>query len=76
MSRRFIRTRWNNINCHPCCHECNVTKGGNLKVYEAKPRTEYGDKAIDDLKMLARAGDKFTNEDIQKVIDLYKGLVF
>ncbi len=75
MSRRFIKTRWNNINCHPQCNECNVEKGGNLKVYEQKLRQQYGDDNIDALKHFARSGGKVTNVEIQLVIDKYR-LVF
>lgn len=71
MSRRFIRTRWDNTNCHPQCNECNVEKGGNLIVYEQRLRREYGDEAIDNLKQLARSGNKFTLAEIQEVIDQY-----
>lgn len=71
MARRYLNTRWSDINCHPQCNECNVVKGGNLKIYEQKLRAEYGDKAIDELKRWARSGNKVSSADIQEVIDKY-----
>jgi hypothetical protein len=76
MSRRFLNTRWSEVNCHVQCNECNVEKKGNLKVYELRLRQQYGDEMIDNLKREARAGGKVTLNYIQTVIDDYKGLVF
>jgi hypothetical protein len=71
MSRRYVNTRWSEMNCHPQCTECNVVKGGNLVVYEQRLRAEYGDEAIDTLKQLARSGNKVSLAEIQGVIDKY-----
>jgi len=76
MSRRFLKTRWDEINCHPQCNECNVDKHGNLIVYEVLLRRDYGDLEIDKLKQFARSGKKVSQADIREVIDLYKGVVF
>lgn len=76
LRRGFINTRWDDMNCHPQCNECNVVKHGNLKVYEQKLRADYGDEAIDGLKQLAHSGNKVSQADIQEVIDSYKGVVF
>lgn len=75
INRRFLKTRWNNLNCHPQCTECNVIKQGNLEVYQLLLRKEYGELAVDTLFEMARRGDKVTNLDIQEVIDKYR-LVF
>lgn len=72
MSRRYLNTRWDNMNCHPQCHECNSVKQGNLIVYQRKLRSEYGEEAVDDLMKRARSGNKVTNQDIQAIIDKYK----
>jgi len=76
INRRFLNTRWNDINCHPQCNECNVVKGGNLKVYEIKLRAQYGDEAIDNLKQLAHSGNKVSQADIEEVIKRHNGVVF
>ncbi len=76
MPRRYLNTRWDNMNCHPQCNDCNVTKSGNLKVYEKRLRVEYGDSAIDALKKRAKSGNKVTATDIQKVIDNYRVAFF
>lgn len=71
ISRRYVNTRWNDINCNPQCNECNVLKGGNLKVYEQKLRAQYGDDTINGLKRLALSGGLFKQSDIQAIIDEY-----
>lgn len=76
ISRRFVNTRWNKLNCHPQCNECNVDKHGNLKVYERRLRSDYGDIVIDQLKQIANSSNKFTIMDIQDIIDEYRGVVF
>lgn len=76
MARRYINTRWSEMNCHPQCNDCNVTKHGNLIIYERNLRREYGNEAIDNLKTIARNGNKVTTADIQEVIEKYKGVAF
>lgn len=76
MSRRYMNTRWHELNCWPQCNDCNVVKGGNLEVYERLLRAKYGDKAIDELRQLAQSSDKFSLSDIESVVERYNGLVF
>jgi 3-dehydroquinate dehydratase len=64
------------MNCHPQCNDCNVVKGGNLKVYEQRLRQEYGDDNIDALKAFAQTYLKVTELEIQLVIDKYNRVVF
>lgn len=72
MSRRFMNTRWHPVNCWPQCNDCNVVKSGNLVIYEAKLRAQFGDEAIDELIALARSTDKVREEDIASVIKKYR----
>lgn len=72
MSRRFFNTRWHPVNCWPQCNDCNVVKHGNLVIYEAKLRAQFGDEAIDELKELAYSMDKVTEADIVSVINKHK----
>ena len=76
MSRRYIKTRWSELNCHPQCNECNVEKHGNLEAYEMWLRADYGDETIDMLKMAAIKGGKVSLMEIENVITEYKSLVF
>lgn len=71
MPRRYVNTRWDEINCNPQCNDCNVVKGGNLEVYEKKLRTKHGDAIIDELIQRARSGNKFTTEQIREIVDKY-----
>lgn len=72
MARRYFPTRWHPVNCWPQCNDCNSVKGGNLVIYEQRLRKQFGDEAIDELKQLARSGNKVTTAEIQEVVDQYK----
>ncbi len=50
ISRGVKILRFNDINCHPGCHTCNVTKRGNLELYELRLKEEYGDSVIEYLE--------------------------
>jgi hypothetical protein len=76
MPRRYFNTRWHTLNCWPQCNDCNVTKGGNLEVYERRLRAKYGNTAIDSLMLLAQSSDKVSAFEIESVIERYKGVVF
>jgi hypothetical protein len=71
MARRYYATRWHPVNCWPQCNDCNSVKHGNLVIYEKKLRAKFGNEAIDELKQLARSGNKVTSAEIQGVIDKY-----
>ena len=72
IGRRYIKVRWNPVNVWPQCNDCNVTKGGNLKVYEKKLSEMFSPELIDDLWELARQGDDFTDSDIKDIIKEYR----
>lgn len=72
MGRRYINTRWDEVNCNPQCNDCNVVKSGNLVIYEKKLRAQHGDEAINELKQRARSGNKVLRAEIQEVIDNYR----
>ena len=76
MARRYMNTRWHELNCWPQCNDCNVVKGGNLEVYERLLRAKYGDIAIDELRQLAQSSDKFSLGDIESVVERHKTIVF
>lgn len=71
MSRRFLNTRWHPVNVWPQCNECNVVKKGNLVIYEAKLRAQFGDDAIDELISLSHANEKISDSNIQDIIKKY-----
>lgn len=71
-SRRFIATRWHQLNCWPQCNRCNVELGGNLDLYEKKLRSSFGDEAIDALYDLSRSHIKMTDADVRDIIKQYK----
>jgi hypothetical protein len=71
MSRRFLNTRWHPVNVWPQCKECNQVKSGNLVIYEAKLRGQFGDEAIDELIELAYSVEKVYEHDIKEIIAKY-----
>lgn len=72
MARRFMNTRWHPLNVWSQCNDCNVGKHGNLKIYEQRLRTNYGDEAIEGLKDLAYSVDKTSLTDIKDIIKKYR----
>ena len=72
MSRRYMNTRWHEMNCWPQCNECNVVKNGNIPIYEKKLIAQHGRYDIEKLKELALSINKFTVMDIQDIIRKYQ----
>lgn len=71
-SRRFQATRWHPFNCWPQCNDCNVTRNGNLKIYEKKLRSQYGDDAVDAIYELSTSGTGVTEEELKELIKKYR----
>lgn len=70
--RRYYQTRWHVLNVWPQCHDCNVTLGGNLEVYEKKLVQLYSQEAIDQLWQLALSTDGVEDWEIRDIIKKYK----
>lgn len=72
ISRRYAKVRWHPVNVWPQCNECNVVKGGNLTVYEAKLVSKFSQDAVDGLWIVARDGDPVTEADLRNIVKTYK----
>lgn len=70
--RRYLSTRWHIFNCWPQCNRCNVELGGNLKVYEDKLVSLYGQDAVDGIYLLSHIYSKFTESDLREIINKHK----
>jgi hypothetical protein len=53
-SRRYINTRWDEMNVKPQCIMCNRTLRGNVNVFRNKLIEEYGLDAVVDLEARAK----------------------
>lgn len=70
--RRYLSTRWHPFNIWPQCSTCNVDKHGNLKKYETKLVSMYGQDAVDGIYELSTDSEKITDEFIKETIKNYK----
>ena len=68
MSRKHYATRWDEENVEVQCQACNVFRYGEQYLF-AK---HLGEKKADELLAKSRQTVKFTDHDIQDMIDLYK----
>lgn len=72
ISRRYTNVRWHPLNVWPGCNHCNVTLGGNLKIYERRLVEMYSQDAVDALWELARTNDGVTDGYIYEIIQKYR----
>lgn len=70
--RRYLNTRWHPFNCWSQCSRCNIDLHGNLKKYESKLRSLYGDLAVEAIYDLSHSKNVVSDEYIKNVIDKYK----
>jgi len=68
MSRKHYATRWDEDNVEVQCQACNVFRYGEQYLF-AK---HLGQKKADELLAKSRQTVKFTDNDIQDMIDTYK----
>jgi hypothetical protein len=54
---------------HPCCYACNVCKHGNKVEYFRFMQEKYGDKVIDELRILAKQPKKYTVDDYLEIYE-------
>tara|TARA_R110000796_G_scaffold81691_5_gene179770 strand:- start:2087 stop:2482 length:396 start_codon:yes stop_codon:yes gene_type:complete len=71
MSRKHYATRWDNENVQVQCAGCNVFRYGEQYIF-----SKYlGKELADDLHARSRLIAKFSNTDIQEMIEDYKNIV-
>jgi hypothetical protein len=67
MSRKHLSTRWNEDNCQVQCAGCNVFRYGEQYLY-----SQYlGDKLSQELYIKSKQIRKFTDVELQELIEHY-----
>lgn len=74
--RRFMMTRWDEVNVHPECRDDNRYNSEHLIPYESFMVLTYGAEAVEELRHKSRKIAKFSHSEIQDIIDKYKALCF
>jgi hypothetical protein len=75
LSRRFLATRWDDMNNNVQCIHCNITLGGNLEKYKEYIIKKHGVSGHIGLQQKIRLSNKITNYDIKLVIEKYKNML-
>lgn len=71
ISRRYLATRFDEINCNVQCSYCNEDLNGNLKKYKEYLQRKYGVTVTEKLLHKAQNSPKLATYEIQGIIDLY-----
>ena len=71
-SRRHYSTRWDERNCNVQCSGCNVFRAGEIYLYTKYLCSKYGDNFPEELYKLSQKSVKFTDQDLQDMIQYYK----
>jgi len=70
MSRKHLSTRWNEDNCQVQCAGCNVFRHGEQYIF-----SQYlGDKLANELYIKSKETCKFTDVELQELIEHYTQL--
>jgi hypothetical protein len=69
-SRKHYSTRWNEDNCQVQCVGCNMFKAGEQYKFGLKLGRDKANK----LYILAKETKKYTNFDLEEMIEHYKAL--
>ena len=72
VSRRYNNTLFNERNVHAQCRYCNRFLGGNLLEYRRQIVKLYGEGADIELEDLATEIKKFTPQELEELLEIYK----
>jgi len=75
MSRKSYSTRWEELNCQVQCYTCNVMRYGEQYKYGLELQKEYGKDLPEQLLIQSKQIKKFSNIDLEDMINKYKDLV-
>lgn len=75
ISRGKSATRWNEMNCHVQCPNCNEALSGNLVRYRQYMEYTYGEDAVNSLVGLSISGLKITTPELKELIHTYRRLL-
>lgn len=76
MSRKYMSTRFSEMNCHPQCMPCNVMNHGNIPVYRMWLVKRYGQDEVERLEFTAlNKVAKISEWEYRQMIEYYTKLV-
>lgn len=75
ISRGKFATRWDEMNCHVQCEDCNLKLKGNLVKYRKYMISKYGFYAVQELQLKATTGQKITTPELRELITYYKNCI-
>ena len=74
-SRKHYATRWDEINCQVQCAGCNVFKYGEQYVFSKNLNKKYGSHTSNRLYKKSQQIVKYTNYEIEDLINKYQSFV-
>ena len=72
MSRRKYSTRWHEVNCQVQCDACNRWNQGEQYAFAKWLDENMGEGTADEMVRLSNTTVKFTDWELQEMIDDYK----
>ena len=75
MSRKSYSTRWEDLNCQVQCYACNVMRYGEQYKYGLELQKEYSKDLPEQLLIQSKQIKKFSNIDLEEMINKYQKLV-
>ena len=72
IGRGNYSVRFNELNTAPQCVECNSYNGGERVKFEKTLINIHGIEAVEELKRIAKQEERPTNEELRKMIIMYK----
>ena len=76
MSRRYMSTRFDEMNCNAQCVACNIFNQGNIQMYRQNLIKKIGEKNVDYLEYKAKGTTKhYSVFELQELIKYYSILV-
>ena len=74
-SRSAYSTRWDITNCQVQCYGCNVMQQGRQYQFGLNLEKKYGEGTAEKLLIKSKQTVKYSNEDLQELIQYYNNLV-
>lgn len=72
IDRDQMATRYDEMNCHGGCENCNCFDSKHGEKYHAAMIHKYGESNVADLQWKARSLAKFARYELEEIIETYK----
>jgi len=69
--RQYLKTRWDEVNCHAQCYACNLLYNGQPSAYAIRLRKDYGDGVVELLESNRGIPVKLDHIWYKDQIDIY-----